>query len=315
MTGWETAVQLGFATSVSRFCRACRSTPATRRWYGNFDHGQHRVVAKTSTPSASPRLLTAARPTAAATDLRPTRKPDRFSVAAQNLVTLSSNYGNQIQHWNGGDVSVNARLSRGVTVQAGVSFGRASFDNCEVVASVPELIANATTAMSQSYCHIDSPVLVDGKGVASYQVPRIDVQVAASFQSSPGPYLIDNWPAPTAVVAQSLGRPLSGNAPNVTVNLIPTASQGIGTGSRESGEHDVYGERLNQLDCGSARSSGSAAARRPISTFTTSPTRTPCSARASVRRFRTLQSILIGRFRNRRAVRLLDRPTSQSRGT
>src|SRR5262249_13636558 len=36
-------------------------------------------------------------------------KPDKFSVPAQNYVTLASNYGTMYEHWNGIDFSVNAR--------------------------------------------------------------------------------------------------------------------------------------------------------------------------------------------------------------
>jgi len=62
----------------------------------------------------------------------------------------------------------------------------------------------------------------------------VDVQVSGTFQSVPGPQLSSNLNVPSAVVAQSLGRPLSGGAVNATVNLIPPAT--------------MYGDRLNQVD-------------------------------------------------------------------
>jgi hypothetical protein len=46
--------------------------------------------------------------------------------------------------------------------------------------------------------------------------------------------LAANYAAPNAVVAPILGRNLSGNAPNVTVNLVAPGS--------------LYGDRLNLLD-------------------------------------------------------------------
>jgi hypothetical protein len=46
--------------------------------------------------------------------------------------------------------------------------------------------------------------------------------------------LAANYAAPNAVVAPSLGRNLSGNAPNVTVNLIAPGT--------------IYGDRINELD-------------------------------------------------------------------
>ena len=49
--------------------------------------------------------------------------PSKFSVPANNFVTLSDSYGKQIQHWNGVDVNVNLRARDGVFVQGGTSTG------------------------------------------------------------------------------------------------------------------------------------------------------------------------------------------------
>ena len=65
-------------------------------------------------------------------------------------------------------------------------------------------------------------------------MPKIDVQVAGTFQSKPGPMLAANYAAPNAAVAPSLGRNLSGNAPNATINVIAPGS--------------LYGDRINQFD-------------------------------------------------------------------
>jgi hypothetical protein len=65
-------------------------------------------------------------------------------------------------------------------------------------------------------------------------VPRINVQVSASLQNTPGPEIIANYVATNTAVAPSLGRNLSGSTPNVTVNLIQPRS--------------MYGDRINQLD-------------------------------------------------------------------
>ncbi len=51
--------------------------------------------------------------------------------------------------------------------------------------------------------------------------------------------LAANYAVPNAAVAPSLGRNLSGNAPNVTVNIVAPGT--------------MYGDRINQLDLRVAR--------------------------------------------------------------
>jgi hypothetical protein len=164
--------------------------------------------------------------------------PAKFGLPVNNLRTYSDNYGKQIEHWNGVDASVNARV-RGVLFQGGLSTGRTITDNCQVVSNVPEvmfgILGNAATVWTPAqYCHYQTPFLSQYKLLGMYTLPRWDVQVSATFQSVPGPEIIANYNVPTAVAAQSLGRPLSGGAANTTVNLIAPGS--------------MYGDRHNQLD-------------------------------------------------------------------
>ena len=158
----------------------------------------------------------------------------KFSVPANNLVTLASNYGKQVEHWNGVDVSFNARLVERMTLQGGVSTGRTSSDNCDVVTNHPELIATATTATPLAYCHQDTLFLTQVKLLSSYMLPRWDIQIGGSFQSVPGPAVVASYNAPNALVTQSLGRALSGGSANVTVNLVPPGT--------------MFGDRVNQVD-------------------------------------------------------------------
>jgi hypothetical protein len=220
-----------------------------RRWYGNF--GVNDTVALTASDFDA-FCITApvdrGLPGGGGNELCGLYnvKPAKFGVASQTLTTLSSKYGKQIEHWNGVDVSVDARLTRGVRVQAGVSSGRTSTDNCQVVEKLPELIATDTTALPKDYCHMDSPFLTQVKGMGSYTVPRADVQIAAAFQSNPGPLAQATFNAPTALAAASLGRQLSGGARNVQVNLLPSNATADAPGTATSGR--VYGDRVNQID-------------------------------------------------------------------
>ena len=60
------------------------------------------------------------------------------------------------------------------------------------------------------YCHVAYGMLTQFSGLSSYVVPKVDVQLAATFQSKPGAMLAANYAVPNADVAPSLGRDLSG---------------------------------------------------------------------------------------------------------
>jgi len=157
-----------------------------------------------------------------------------------NLVTDSEKYGKESQVFNGWDLTVNARQA-GVTFQGGMSVGQTTSDACDVRANLPELnqaigagLQTSTVNTVSPYCKVSSGYLKQVRGLATYVIPKVDVQVSGIFQSKPGPALLANYAVPTATAALTLGRPLSGNAPNVTVNLIEPGT--------------LYGNRINQLD-------------------------------------------------------------------
>jgi hypothetical protein len=168
-------------------------------------------------------------------------------------VQAAENYGNQSLYWNGVDVTFSVRSLKGITFQGGTSTGQTVSDFCEVAEKVPESLVPPQTvaigvsipgptglgvaqsgAMPLQYCHLASGFLTQFRGLGSYLIPKIDVEVSAAFQSKPGAQLAANYNVPAAVVAQSLGRPPSGGVANVTVNLIEPGT--------------LYGDRVNQLD-------------------------------------------------------------------
>ena len=170
-------------------------------------------------------------------------KPALFSLPALNSTGISDKYGKQIQHWNGVDFTVNARMQNGLLLQGGFSTGKTVLDNCQIVAALPEMLtalplngggANAGSLASAAYCHSESPFLTQAKAVGSYLIPHLGVQVAGTFQSIPGGELAANYNVPSAQAALSLGRPLSGAAANQTVNILTPGT--------------AFQERLNQLD-------------------------------------------------------------------
>ena len=165
--------------------------------------------------------------------------PSKFGQVSNNL-TDSSTFGDTSQVFDGVDFTVNLRQG-GLTLQGGSSTGRTNSDFCDVRDGLPELNLNigaglqtSSVSTSSPYCNATSGWLTQFRGLSSYVIPKIDAQISAVFQSKPGPALLANYNVPTAVVAQTLGRPLAGNAPNVQVNLIEPGT--------------LYGNRINQLD-------------------------------------------------------------------
>jgi hypothetical protein len=139
-------------------------------------------------------------------------KPAMFSVPADNLITFVSKYGKQINHWNGVDVTLNARPRPDLMLQGGTTTGRTTTDNCGIVDDLPELVTTTPASM----CHQQFKFLTQLKLIGTYTVPRVDVQITATMQSVPGPEILANYTATNAVVAPRLGRSLSGGAANTT---------------------------------------------------------------------------------------------------
>jgi Carboxypeptidase regulatory-like domain len=170
--------------------------------------------------------------------------PDRVTVVPSNSYTLASNYGEQTAHWNGFDIGINIRPRNGLTIQGGVSTGRMETDNCNVISSLPDgqsfrifgagAGGNEVVALTAPYCHQKDNFLTDGKVIGTYNIPKIDVTISGLFYSRPGPVIMANKVFLNSDVAPSLGRNLSANAQNITLNLVRPGS--------------MYGDRRNQLD-------------------------------------------------------------------
>jgi hypothetical protein len=250
LAGWgKRGFNWEFSTGVQQelFRRVALSVNYFRRWYGNFVVADNRAVAAFEytrfslvAPAADSRLPNAGQTVTGLFDLN----PSAFGRNLDNYLTFAKHYGRQIEHWNGFDATIDARPREGVLIQGGLSSGRTVTDNCEVAAQVPEVLFGAATVpfgtpnanvwTPLQYCHQSSGFLTQVKLIGSYTIPRVDVQISGALQSLPGPFILANYNAPNAVVAPSLGRNLSGNAANISVELIPPGS--------------LYGERLNEVD-------------------------------------------------------------------
>jgi Carboxypeptidase regulatory-like domain len=219
-----------------------------RRWFGNFQVVDNLAVMPADFQEFSivapvdPRLPDGGGYTVPGLyDIR----PEAFGRPGSYLIQLSDNFGSQIEHWNGFDFNASARLPNSVMVQGGVSTGRTTMDDCDVVKTIGRTSfgsalsgfnASPSDGPSPLYCHVDTAFQTQVKLIGSYTVPRIDVQIAGTFQSRPGPQLAANYNAPLSVYGPSLGRIISGGNVNstVAVNLIEPGT--------------MFGERLNVLD-------------------------------------------------------------------
>jgi hypothetical protein len=230
-----------FSTSVQRelTARVSATVGYFRRWYGNFTVVDNTAVAPTDfspfslTAPVDPRL-----PGGGGYVINGfyNLNPNKVGQVA-NYQTFASNYGSQIEHWNGFDFTINARPRGGILLQGGVSTGRTTTDDCSIVDKYLGEVSVTTsvgTAQSTQMCHLQTPFLTQVKLIGTYPVPRIDVNISATLQSLAGPLIAANYVATNAQVQPSLGRALSGNASNVTVNIVQPGT--------------MYGQQANELD-------------------------------------------------------------------
>jgi carboxypeptidase family protein len=213
-----------------------------RRWYGNFRVTDDRAVgpqdydrftinvpSDAGLPEGGGYALTGFDLTAAGA----ARAPDYF-------VTLAKNYGSQTEVFDGINISVQARLENGLFVQGGVGPGRVVTDDCEVVDDLPEMLHTLAGNPNRSFvfaarplerCEQNNGWRTGFSGLASYTIPKIDLQVSGTLQNQPGVQLDANLNAVSG--RTTLGRAFTG-APFRNYNIV------------QAGE--VFVERLNQID-------------------------------------------------------------------
>jgi hypothetical protein len=161
---------------------------------------------------------------------------------------LASKFGGQSNHWDGVDITMNARLRSGVQLQGGLSGGKSMSDSCALAQNFPQVIAATDLQVSSAslgafagttgatnaaqFCDLETPYRWQAKAFGVYPLPW-DFQVSATFQSYPGPLVNGFAVFTSAQVAQSLGRPLS-SASSIRVNIIRPGT--------------LFGDRTNQVD-------------------------------------------------------------------
>jgi hypothetical protein len=215
-----------------------------RRWFGNFFVNDNTLLSPadfsqvTVTAPQHARLPDGGGFPAMFYQLRP-----GASAAFQNRYTFASEYGDWTQYWHGVDVTVNARLRNGVTLQVGTSTGRGVLDNCEVTAKLPEMTNTALTSAGNRLttpwqqagsCNVAEKVLTQLRGNASYTIPKIDVLVSGIFRSQPN-------------AAIGGGNNLGSNGTSLGANF-QTTIDGVAQTVNLLAPGQHYADRVNQLD-------------------------------------------------------------------
>jgi hypothetical protein len=169
----------------------------------------------------------------------------------QNYVTFETDFGpERTQYWHGVDVTLNARLRQGLTLQVGTQTGRSTEDTCATssVTDVAvaagqqpgrgETLTNQATIKDQRNCRDVDPFQTTVRGLASYTVPKIDVLVSGTVRSQPPLERVATWPVPNTVIQSITGR-------------LPPGGLATGNTSIEilDNDHRLYADnRRTQID-------------------------------------------------------------------
>jgi hypothetical protein len=228
----------------------------TRHWWGNFQVTKNLLVSPSDYSPFYITVPTDSRLPNSGQQLGPFYdiNPNKFGQV-NNLITFAQNYGTKTDVYNGIDLSVNARLPRGILLQGGLNTGHEVVNNCDIVGKVDNPggastdvnkisgagnsappLGNITGVASPSplYCNVAPPFQTQVKLLGSYPLPW-GLAASATFQSIPGPQISATYTALNSQIAPSLGRNLAAGA-NATATL-----QLLAPGA-------LYNDRLNQID-------------------------------------------------------------------
>ena len=113
--------------------------------------------------------------------------PSKFGQINENTYLENNIEGTNRQNWwQGVDINVNTRMRNGLSVRGGVVISSAGDDYCSYIENGYYGTAIAP-GPGRRNCRSVSPWRPEFKGLASYIVPKVDVQVAATLNSRPGP--------------------------------------------------------------------------------------------------------------------------------
>ncbi len=207
-----------------------------RTWYGNFAVTDNTLVSPSDydsyciTAPTNARLPNSGQQVCDILEI----KPAKFGQV-NNVVNLDSQYGGQSEHYDGVDVTLNARLAGGGLIGGGFATGRTVTDICNIVDDVPELAINlAATALLTSnsvagpsnapsrFCRISPPwsALTQVKLFGTYSFP-LDLRASFNYQHLPGVATTATYVVSGAEIATALGRaPAAGARATANVEFL-----------------------------------------------------------------------------------------------
>ena len=141
LKGWGSGHTIG--SSALRFSRrSCTRTSIevgySRRWFGNFFVYDNQLIGPNDFQPitvTAPNIATLPNGGGFPVDYNMLKPGTPTTV--QDLYTFANDYGDYNVHWQGVDVTLNARLKNGFVFQGGTSTGRGVTDFCQVAAQVP----------------------------------------------------------------------------------------------------------------------------------------------------------------------------------
>lgn len=155
-------------------------------------------------------------------------------------VTRADQFGRWEDVYDGVDVSVSSRLGGGLVLQGGTSTGRQRVKTCFAVDSPeatlqgPRVTDVPITPGLGPFCDVRPPFQTVGKLLASVPLPW-NLQVAGTFQTSPGPPITATYVVRSADIRASLGRDLSSGPTGTTsVEIVHPGT--------------LFGPRVYQMD-------------------------------------------------------------------
>ncbi len=161
--------------------------------------------------------------------------PNVFGQVNQ-LIGPTESVGDDSRVFEGVDVTFNLRDARGVTFSGGTSTGKVVDDFCEIRQALPE------NYQLNPYCRQESPWQTSFRGLVTYTIPVVDLQISSVLQDKPNVgtnqlgSLSANYTltaADRAAAEAQIGRPLTTTG-NITVNLLSPGQ--------------LYGPRVRQWD-------------------------------------------------------------------